>query len=102
MTPFVTYSTSDGAGTNGGDINVLPIIKSVGADVCHVTHGGPILCEMRNPMTKLEDAVREAPSLADTRHTLPHPLNMISSIGLSYQAITRKWLRPTHGSQSTG
>jgi hypothetical protein len=57
---------------------------------------------MRNPMTNLEDAVREAPSMADTRHMLPHPLNIISSIGLSYEAIIRKWLRTTHGSQSTG
>jgi hypothetical protein len=102
MTPFVTYFTSDGAGNNGGDIDVLPIIKSIGADLCHVTQGGPRLCEMRNPMTKLEDAVREAPSMADTRHILPHPLNIITGIGLSYQAIRRKWLRPTHGSQSTG
>jgi hypothetical protein len=53
--------TIDGAGNNGGGINVLPIIKSVVADVCHVTQGGPRRCEMRNPMTKLEDAVREAP-----------------------------------------
>jgi hypothetical protein len=66
---------------------VLPIIKSVGADVCHVTQGGTRLCEMINPMTKLKDAVREAPSMADTRHILPHPLNIMSSIGLSYQAI---------------
>jgi hypothetical protein len=82
ITPFVTLSTSDGDDNNCGDINVMPIIKSVGADVCHVTQGGPILCEMRNPMTKLEDAVREAPSMADTRHILSHPLNIISSIGL--------------------
>jgi hypothetical protein len=81
---------------------VLPIIKSVGTDMCHVTQGGPILCEMRNPVTKLEDAVREALSMADTRNILPHRLNIISSIGLSYQSIIRKWLRPTHGSQSTG
>jgi hypothetical protein len=74
------------AGNNGGDVNVLPIIKSVGADVCHVTQGGTRLCEMRNPMTKLEDAVRGAPSMADTRHILPHPLNIIlSSIVLSYE-----------------
>jgi hypothetical protein len=33
---------------------------------------------MRNPMTKLEDAVREAPSMADTRHIPPHPLNNIN------------------------
>jgi hypothetical protein len=64
---------SDGDGNNGGDINLLPIIKSIGADVYHVTQGGPILCEMRNPMTKLEDTVRETPSMADTRHILPHP-----------------------------
>jgi hypothetical protein len=57
---------------------------------------------MRNPMKKLEDAIREAPSMAATRHILPHPLSIISSIGLSYQAIIRKWLSPTHGSQSTG
>jgi hypothetical protein len=57
---------------------------------------------MINPMTKLEDAVREAPSMADTRHILPHPLNIISSIGLSYQSIIRKWSRPTHESQSIG
>jgi hypothetical protein len=57
---------------------------------------------MKNPMTKLEDAVREAPSMTDTRHILPHPLNIISSIGLSYQAIIIKLFRPTHGSQSTG
>jgi hypothetical protein len=50
---------------------VLPIINSVGTDVCHVTQGGPILSEMKNPMTKLEDAVREAPSIAATRHILP-------------------------------
>jgi hypothetical protein len=81
---------------------MLPIIKPVGAGVCHVTQGGPILCEMRNPMKNLEDAVREAPSMADTRHILPHTLNIISSIGLPYEAIVRKWLRPTHGSQSTG
>jgi hypothetical protein len=73
---------SDGAGNNGGDINVLPIIKSVGADACHVTQGGPRLCEMRNPMTNIEDALREAPSMADTMHILPYPLNIISSIGL--------------------
>jgi hypothetical protein len=71
-------------------MNVLPIIKSVGADVCHVTQGGPILCEMRNPMTKLEHAVREAPSMADTRYILPHPLNIIPSIGLAYQAIIKE------------
>jgi hypothetical protein len=80
---------SDGDGNNGGDINVMPIIKSVGTDVDHVTQGGPRLCEMRNPMTKLEDTVREAPSMAETRHIIPHPLNIISSIGLSYQAIIR-------------
>jgi hypothetical protein len=57
---------------------------------------------MRNPMTKLEDAVRGAPSMVDIMHILPYPLNIISSIGLSYQAIIRKWLMPTHGSQSTG
>jgi hypothetical protein len=50
---------------------LLPVIKSVGTDVYHVTQGGPILCEMRNPMTKLEDAVMEAPSMAVTRHILP-------------------------------
>jgi hypothetical protein len=81
---------------------MMPIIKSVGTDVCHVTQCDSILCEMRNPMTKLEDAVREAPPMASTRHIFPHPLNMLSSIGLSYQAIIRKWLRPNHGSQSTG
>jgi hypothetical protein len=57
---------------------------------------------MINPMTKLEDEVREAPSMDDTRHIITLPLNIISSIGLSYQANIRKWLRPTHGSQSTG
>jgi hypothetical protein len=80
----------------------MPIIKFVGAGMCHVTQGDPILCEMRNPMTKLGDSVREAPSMNDTRHIIPHPLNIISNIGLSYKAIIRKWLRPTHGSQSTG
>jgi hypothetical protein len=53
-------------------------------------------------MTKLEDAVREAPSMADTRHIHPHPLNIIPSIGLLYQATIRIWLRPNHGSQSAG
>jgi hypothetical protein len=81
---------------------VLPIIKSVGADTGHVAQGGPRLCDMRNLMKKLEDAIREAPSMADTGHILTHPLNIISSIGLSYQAIIRKWLRPNHLSQSTG
>jgi hypothetical protein len=76
----------------------MVLATMVVADVCHITQGGPRICEMRNPMTKLEDAVREAPSMADTRHILPHPLNIISSIGLSYEAIIRKWLRPTHGS----
>jgi hypothetical protein len=71
MIPFVTSSASDGDGNNGGGIKVLSIIKSVGVDVCLVTQGGPIICEMRNPMTKLEDAVREAPSMAATRHILP-------------------------------
>jgi hypothetical protein len=99
ITPFVMQSTSDDDGNNGGDINVLPIIKSVGTDVCHVTQGGPRLCEMRNHLTKLEDAVREAPSVATTRHVLPHPINIISCIDLSYQAIIRKLMRPTHGSQ---
>jgi hypothetical protein len=41
---------------------------------------------MRNPMTKLEDAVREAPSMADTRHIIPQPLKIISSIGVAYQS----------------
>jgi hypothetical protein len=49
---------------------------------------------MRNPMTNIEDVVREAPSMSGTRHIIPNPLNIISSIGMSYQAITRKWLRP--------
>jgi hypothetical protein len=68
----------------------MPIIESVGADVFHFTQGGPLLCEMRNPMTNLEDAVSEAPSMADTRHIIPHPLHIISSIGLSYQAIIKE------------
>jgi hypothetical protein len=50
---------------------LMPIITSIGTDMCHVTQGGPIICEMKNPMTKLEDAVREAPSMAATRHILP-------------------------------
>jgi hypothetical protein len=47
---------------------VLHIIKSVGTDVCHVTQCGPRLIEMINSMTKLEDAVMEAPSMAATRY----------------------------------
>jgi hypothetical protein len=45
-------------------------------------------------MTSLEDVVRQAQSMSDTRHILPNPLKIISSIGLSYQASIRKWLRP--------
>jgi hypothetical protein len=77
---------SDGDGSNGGVINVWTIIKSVGTDVWHVTQCVPRLCEMRNTMPKLEDALRDAPSMVATRRILPHHLNKIPSIGLSYQA----------------
>jgi hypothetical protein len=70
--------------------------------MCHVTRCGPRIYEMRNPMTKVEYIVREAPSMAATMHSLSHHLNIISSIGLSHQSIIRKWLMPTHGSQTTG
>jgi hypothetical protein len=61
---------------------MLPLLKSVATDMWHVTQGGPILHETRNPMTKLEDAVREAPSMAAIKHIMSHPLKIVSSIGL--------------------